>query len=138
MKIVKDGKGVKPFGSKTRQLSYKQVKHIRWNVEYLQGEDVLKYHFNLFAPNKEINLGNFVSDLFQEWGFFTLDSESISEKKKFNSRFSYQHFSVFSNRSPGSLHWNRFEGYKIVKDSDFNSKGKLTLEEYLDEKYKNI
>ncbi len=136
MKIVKDGKGLKPFGSRTRRLSYKEFKHIRWNLEYLQGEDLAKYHFGIFGPKKEISVPGIVSKLFGEWGIVKIDSESISEVKEFSNRFSYQNFSVLSNRSPSSLHWREFEDYKIIKDINFNSRGKLTLEEYIDEKYK--
>jgi hypothetical protein len=136
MYVVQDGKGMKPKGSRTRQLSYKQKKHIRWNIEYSKGEEFSKYHFSLFAPKKEINPSSFVSNLFLEWGHFNLDLDSVSKLKIFNKRFSYQNFSVISDRRPESLHWEKIIGYEIIKDENLNSKGKITLEEYVDELYK--
>ena len=136
-RIESDGKkGIKFVDGRSRALTYREKKHIRWNYELDDhNPQMAKYNFVLHSLDAELNPATFVSDLFGEWGNSKLDGEQTYDKVKLNRRFSYQFFIVNSNLSPTSLHFNRFKEYDIIRDPKLKSNNKLGLEGYVDEMY---
>lgn len=136
IRVKSDGQGsVQLFDGRRRGLTYKEQKHIRWNLELTDNPEMGKYNFVLYGSDFEVNPAHFVSNLFGEWGHFSIDTEERYKKRKFNSRFSYQLFIVNSDRAPSSLHFDHFKEYKKIEDKSLNSKNSLGLEGYVENLY---